>query len=207
LKRSLLPLILLPAFATAGSFEVWNGVDVELINTNRWFLKARGEVRSADAFTRFLTLRGTADARFSVAPHFALVSQFQAVEGKPRPNEWEETNRLGAGFELPFLRERFDFTSRTMMEHYWLPTGLSYDRWRERFALRFNAFPLRPQAGSEFFVDRQGWTATRIITGVLLPVNRRLSLDAGYYYEFRPFRQGGNRQVIYTYFRFRKPRT
>jgi hypothetical protein len=109
------------------------------------------------------------------------------------------------GVELPFRASRFSLVARTVAEHYY-QAGADYDRFRQNGLLRLTRLRLQPEFGAELFVDRQGWATTRTIAGLLLPCGQRLQLDAGYYYELRPARQGGHRHVIFTYFRLRKPR-
>jgi len=58
---------------------------------------------------------------------------------------------------------------------------------------------------TEYFHDDKGWAASRESLTALVPLNRFLALDLGYHYEFRPTRLGGNRQMVYTYLRIRRP--
>ena len=190
----------------AADVEVWNGVELELVNTSRWMVRARGEARSTDAFRHLLQIRGVGDVRFSVAPKFSLVSQFHWVEGKSRIG-WDESNRMMGGFELPFRGESRTFTVRSLVERSWIPGGSKYDRYRERFALRWTRLPLRPQVQAEIMADSHGWAASRPSFTVLVPVSKRVDLDMGYYFDFRPVRLGGNRQMVYTYFRIRRKAT
>ena len=187
----------------AADIENWSGVELELVSTNRWILRTRGEIRTADAFRQVLNVRGIADVRYSVAPKFSLVGRFDYVEGKTRIG-WEEASRVGGGFELPFRGESRTFTARTFVEHNWLPRGQTYDRFRERFALRWTRVPLKPQVMAEVLADSQGWAAMRPSFTVLVPVAQYVELDMGYHFEFRPGRLGGNRQMVYTYLRFRR---
>jgi hypothetical protein len=187
----------------AADVEVWNGVELELVNTNRWQVRARGEVRSTGAFGDLLTLRGIGDVRFSVAPKFALLGQFQYVEGKTRIG-WEEASRITGGFEVPFRGENRTFAARTLVEQFWLPQGLTYTRLRERAAWRWTRVPLQPQLMAEVMADAQGWAASRPSFTVLIPAGKHMDLDVGYHFDFRPGRLGGNRHIVHAYVRIRR---
>lgn len=181
-------------------------MELELLNTNRWIVRTRGEIRTTDAFRRILQFRAVGDVRFSVAPHFTLVSQLHLVDSRNSSN-WDESNRLMAGFELPFRGDNRNFTSRTLVERMWMPRGVIYQRYRERLALRWTRVPLQPQVQEELMTDSLGWAASRQTFTVLVPISKRVELDMGYHFEFRPSRLGGNRQMVYTYFRVkRQPR-
>lgn len=184
----------------AADVENWNGVELELLNSGRWFVRARGEVRSTDAFRDLLQVRGVGDVRFSVSPRFWMVSLFHVVEGKNRIG-WEGSNRIMGGFELPFRGERRTFTARTLVERSWIPRGLMYHRYRQRLALRWTRVALKPQLQAEVMADSRGWAAGRPSFSVLVPVAKHVELDMGYHFEFRPGRLGGNRQMVYTYLR------
>ncbi len=187
----------------AGSVEVWNGAEVEWVNQKRWLWRTRGEVRSARAFQSCLQLRGSSDLRLNLAPHFTLLNQLHIVEGK-RTGGWEESNRIMAGFELPFTGATRTYNARSLVERLWVPGGLVYDRFRERFSVRFTRLPLQPQHHSEIFLDQRGWAAYRPSLTIMIPISPRVALDAGYHFEWRPGRLGGSRQMVYTYFRIRR---
>lgn len=187
----------------AADIENWNGVELELVSNNRWIVRARGELRTSDAFRHVLNARGIADVRYSVAPRFSLVGRFDYVEGKTRIG-WEEASRIGGGFELPFRGDSRTFISRSVVEHNWLPQGRTYDRFRERLALRWTRVPLKPQVMTEVMADSHGWAAMRPSLTILVPVAQNVELDMGYHFEFRPGRLGGNRQMVFTYLRFRR---
>ncbi len=200
--RGALALILAGPLVAAG-LEVWNGIELEVLNSKRWLVRARGEVRTNDAFRHMLSIRGVGDVRYSVAPKFSLVSQFHVIEGKARLG-WDESNRLLGGFEVPFRGESRTFTARTVYERNWLPLNRTYDRFRERLSLRWTRVWLKPQLMAEVITDSHGRAATRPSFTVLVPVAKRVELDIGYHFEFRPGRLGGNRQMVYTYFRIRR---
>jgi len=187
----------------AADVEAWNGVELELVNNARWMLRARGESRSTDAFRDLLNVRGVADVRYHVASKLSLVGRFDYVEGRTRIG-WEDVSRVGAGVEMPFRGEFRTFTSRTVVEHSWLPQGRRYDRFRERFSLRWTRVKLKPQLMAEVMADSQGWAAMRPSFTVLVPISKRVELDMGYHFEWRPGRLGGNRQMIFTYLRIRR---
>jgi hypothetical protein len=191
----------------AGDVESWNGVEVEAVSTPKFLVRLRGEIRSSNTFRTFLQARGAADVRWFAAPHLSVVTNTQVVEGKSSLGKWEESNRFLAGIELPFQKEKVTFTGRSAVEHLFLPYRLGYNRFRERAGVRFTRWRIQPQLMAELFLDSQGWATTRPSVTALIPFTPRFALDVGYHYEFRPLRLGGNRQMIYTYFRIRKPRT
>lgn len=172
----------------------------------RLLLRLRGEFRSSNAFRQFLTARGIAELKSPVARHFAVVGQFQTVASHPKFRGWEDYNRAMGGVEIPFEREGVSYTARVAGEHFWYGGQLDYQRHRERLVMRLNRLRFQPQLGAETIWDGKGWATTRAISGLSFPFSPRLQLDAGYYYDFRPARQGGNRHIIFTFFRIRKPR-
>lgn len=185
---------------------MWNGVEYEAMNTQRLLLRLRGEFRSSNAFRQFLSTRGIADLRAPVARHFAVVGQFQTVASHPRFRGWEDYNRATAGAEFPLEREGFALTARVAGEHFWYGGVRDYQRHRERLVLRLSRVRFQPQMGVETIWDKQGWATTRAMSGLAFPISPRLQFDAGYYYDFRPPRHGGNRHIIFTLFRIRKLR-
>ena len=194
-------LCLLLSAVAAGAWdqtETWNGVEVEWLNSRSWLVRTRTEIRSAGGFRQFLNVRAAADVRWRALPHFTLVTNTQVLEGRNRLAAWEESNRFLAGFELPFQTKTAMFSARTAYEQFFVPGGAGYHRGRQRLAVRLTDLRWQPQASLEYFHDNLGWAAVRPSLGVLIPFSARLLLDAGYHYEFRPPRQGGNRHIIYT---------
>lgn len=202
----MLACLLLAPGASADSAEVWNGAEYETLNTQRMLLRLRAEFRSSNAFRQFLSTRGIADMRFPTARHFSVVGQLQTVASHPKLRGWEDYNRGMAGVEIPFERGGVSCTARVAGEHFWYLGRPDYRRHRERLVLRLARVRFQPQLGGETIWDAKGWAATRTMSGLSFPFSPRLQLEAGYYYDFRPARQGGNRHILYTYFRFRRPR-
>lgn len=186
--------------------EIWNGAEYEALNRERFLLRLRGEIRTTRTFRQFLTARGIADMKSPVAKHFTVIGQLQTVASHPGSRGWEDYNRGTVGAEFPFEREGYTLTARAAGEHFWYGGRTDYRRHRERVLLRISRLPLQPQGGLETIWDAKGWATTRIQGSVLVPFSPLMNLDAGYYYEWRPERVGGNRHVIYTFFRFRKPK-
>lgn len=192
--------------ASGGSVECWNGMEVEWLNSRSWLVRTRAEVRSAGGFRQFLNLRAAADVRWRALPHLTVVTNTQILEGRDRLAGWEESSRFLAGFELPYQGKWTMFTSRTAYEQFFVPGGAGYHRGRQRVAWRLTSVRWQPQASFEYFHDNLGWAAVRPSLSALIPLSERVLLDAGYHYEFRPPHMGGNRHMVYTYLRFRKPR-
>lgn len=82
----------------------------------------------------------------------SLASPFDCLENK---------TRIGGGFKLPFRGEARTFTARTVVEYNWLPRGLTYNRFQERFPLRWTRLPLRPRIMAEVMAGSPGWAAAR----------------------------------------------
>lgn len=167
------------------------------MNTQRLLLRLRGEFRSSNAFRQFLSTRGIADLRTPVTRHFAVVGQFQTVASHPQSRGWEDYNRASAGVEFPFEREGFALTARVAGEHFWYGGARDYQRHRERLGLRLSRVRFQPPLGAETIWDKQGWAATRVISGLAFPFSPRLQFDAGYDYDFRPPSQGGDRHIVF----------
>ena len=181
-------------------------MEVEALNTQRLLLRIRTGFRKSNGFRQFLSGRGVVDARAPVARHFAAVGQFQAVEMRLPSRGWEQYNRAMGGAEFPFEREGFALTARVVGEHYWYGGEPDYNRHRERLVLRLSKVRFQPQFGAETIWDAEGRANARAISGLSFPFSPSLSLDAGYYYDVRPARQGGNRHVIFTILRIRRAR-
>lgn len=203
--RLALSFPLLAAAAFAQYTEAWHGVDYEWFNNQRWLLRTRAEVRSRDGYQRLLDFREAVDLRYFAAPHFSLVSNTQIVQSHATNGDFTESTRSLVGVELPFQQKRFTLTSRSAFEHYFLPGHDRYDRGRQRLSLRFQRLKFQPQLMTEYVQDQTGWAASRQSFTVLIPITPLLALDACYHFEFRPTRLGGNRQMIYTYLRIRRP--
>ncbi|MBI4889475.1 MAG: hypothetical protein HY821_02545 [Acidobacteria bacterium] len=197
---------LLAPSARAQSFEIWNGAEVEAINRARLQLRIRGEYRSSDMYRNFQSIRGIVEARVPISKHFAATGQYQSVETHGNFSGWDEYNRASGGAEFPFESRNLTVTPRVAVDHFWYAGRTDYNRHRERVVVRMKNLLFQPQIGAEIFADSKGWAATRIITGAIFPVYRNLILDAGYYYDWRPPNQGGDRHIVYTFFRLRRPR-
>ncbi len=189
----------------AGDLESRSGVESEVASTAHWVVRLRGEARSNDHYQNVSNARGHSDINYVPHRHIALVSITQFLQTQVGPAKWQATVRQLSGGELLFRTTRLGFSARSIEEHFFQP-GHDYDRFRQRGLVRLRKINWQPQTGAELFLDGQGWATTRLIFGVLAPCGRHLQFDAGYYYEFRPVRQGGDRHVIYTYFNLRRPR-
>jgi hypothetical protein len=106
---------------------------------------------------------------------------------------WDSSNRLYGSAEVT----AGPFQFRSAVERFFPESSPDYFRYRERalFAARRRVTPV---LYLEMFFDRHGVIGTRPMGGVRWRVNAWSSLEAGYFYDVRPVRAGGDRQVIVT---------
>jgi hypothetical protein len=98
------------------------------------------------------------------------------------------------------------FNARTAVERFYQPNHVHYDRYRQQFRFRWTRLPLQPAVFEETMFDPHGWAVIRPSCGVMLPLHPNVDLETGYHFEFRPERLGGNRQIIFAYFRVHRAR-
>ena len=104
---------------------------------------------------------------------------------------------------VAFAVRRFEISSRNMYVRRFRPTD-DMNRYRERIAI---AHPLpvngriwKPFASYEAFYERSngGWNRDRVIAGVTLPLNKRVSFQPSYMWENNRVR--GLRDINYLLF-------
>lgn len=201
---ALLSILCAAILAPAADLQSWHGADFELLDRDRWSLRARGEYRTGSQWPTAAQFRGGPELRFRAHPRVTLIGLFHAIEGRSETGDWDEYNRLFAGVDLPLLRRRdFSLTSRTAAERFFSGNAPGLARYRERLTLRFPG-KLQPYGSSEIFFGRHGLIGIRPNAGLVLPLHPGVGLDIGYHFDWRQERYGGVRHILYTYLRFGK---
>lgn len=198
----LLPLfLLLPMSAAAAELQSDGAVDFRIGLSRRWDVLVHNRARVRSTSNDWYDVSIIPIFRYQWRPKVQLAAGAFISWFEYPNNDWQRHFRPIVAIEPTVLRKPVTLALRTQYERFMITERPDYNRYRQRFRVS-RGRQWSPYASIEFFFTDHGYATTRYGTGLRRNINKRDSVEFGYWYETRRLNDYGIRHMFYTTFIF-----
>ena len=207
-KGSAAAVLCFLAVQVLGAEEIWtlHGFDYGLIRRNSLEIDLHTRFRTNEHMTNFQQGRSGAVFRWNADRRITAIGGYYYGHQEDGRDEWSKFHRVfGGGEVLLHSDKRMRLTSRTLVERFFAPADVDFNRYRQRFRLSVDR-KFGPFLTSEWFFDTSGYLSSRNGGGVRWKWSSWSWVEAGYLYDDRSPKLGPDRHMIVTQMFFGRPK-
>lgn len=199
--RLLAFVLLLARSGLPAELQSDGAIDVRVGLRQRWDVLVRNRARVRSASNDWYDVSIVPIFRYQWRPNIQLAAGAFFSWFEYPNNDWQRVFRPLVAIEPTLFRKPVTLALRTQYERYLITERADFNRYRQRFRVSRGRV-WSPYGSIEFFFTNRGYATTRYGAGLRRNIQKRDSVEFGYWYESRKLLDHGIRHMVSMTFTF-----